>query len=112
LQSDPISYADPLGLERAPMPKWWTDGWKPHDLSKCATAECAAGILPTPRPASDTAQCEFKCNVKYQPGCTAAGIGTGIATTPMGGAIVGGGCVGVKYLVCKTYCKNSCDAKD
>ena len=44
---NPLSFIDPLGLQRkAPMPAWWTSMTTPPNTRHCATAECAAGILP------------------------------------------------------------------
>ncbi|QRR32428.1 RHS repeat-associated core domain-containing protein [Hydrogenophaga sp. YM1] len=45
--SDPLRYVDPKGL--TPMPTWWTTGWsRSLPVAHCATAECIAGLLPTP----------------------------------------------------------------
>lgn len=90
------------------------DGTSPSGYpneGKCATAECAAGILPNPTYPPDT-QCKLECNFKYQPICTGAGAAVGYANK-LGGAAVGGTCVLVKLFVCDMVCdddENSCPA--
>jgi RHS repeat-associated protein len=84
----PTSYVDPLGLRLWTPPPWlmrpipgalW-DGWynavssvdqalqipsewrgEPYDTRYCATGECAAGLLPTPKPWPT--QCEMECGI-------------------------------------------------
>ena len=105
VENNPIRYTDRFGLHHDG--KGCVDGAGnrvscPRDI--CATAECAAGILPNPPPASPEAQCNFECNVKPQIVCTGIGIGTGALTTPLGGAIGGGSCIVVKAVVCAYVC--------
>ena len=83
---------------------------EPSSTPICITPECAGGVQPTPAPASDNAQCQFHCNVKYQPVCTATGVGAGAATTPLGGAAATGSCIMIKYFVCKKICKDKCES--
>jgi RHS repeat-associated protein len=52
-----LSYTDPEGLLNSQVQDWLNQT-RP-DLSKCATAECKAGLLPTPK-ANPTA-CEMRC---------------------------------------------------
>jgi RHS repeat-associated protein len=52
-----LSYTDPQGLLNSQVQDWLNQT-RP-DLSKCATAECKAGLLPTPK-ANPTA-CEMRC---------------------------------------------------
>jgi RHS repeat-associated protein len=54
---NPLSYTDPEGLLNSQVQDWLNQT-RP-DLSKCATAECKAGLLPTPK-ANPTA-CEMRC---------------------------------------------------
>lgn len=126
VNGNPLSYTDPRGLDAQCGPGQVAVSdprnpggqvfiCRPHpteppDKPICVTLDCAGGVLPTPAPPSDNAQCQFKCNVKYQPICTAAGVGTGVLTTPLGGAAAGSSCVVVKYLVCRKVCKDRCEA--
>jgi hypothetical protein len=119
---NPINLVDPLGLMGAGgggaagghggtgiQPFWNAPGSVDVTPNYCAIAECAAGILPVPAPPSENAECQLKCNVKYQLVCTAASIGVGLATkNPLAAAGTGGGCILVKYLVCRHEC--ACEA--
>ncbi len=102
---NPIRYTDRFGLHHDGQ--GCVDGAGnrvpcPRDI--CATAECAADILPAPNPPSPEAKCNFVCNAKPQIVCTGIGIGVSAATTPLGGVIAGVGCVVVKASVCAYIC--------
>jgi RHS repeat-associated protein len=50
---NPLIYVDPNGLVGQGVTDWFSPSWwKPStfDSSHCATAECAAGVLPNPAP--------------------------------------------------------------
>ena len=113
---NPVSYVDPEGLQRC------GGGMRAESTSQpgvfrcvpdssvperqCMTAECAAGLRPTPPPPG----CRTTCNFKYQLVCTAAGIGASALTSPAGGMAVGGSCIVVKALVCDKVC-DECEKK-
>ncbi|CAN7442504.1 DUF6531 domain-containing protein [Acidovorax sp. LjRoot118] len=99
-----LSFTDPDGL-RPNRPQWWNDGWTPTTPSgSCATAECAAGLSPTP---SDNrspeevnfGQCKMVCLTSL------------LVPVAMCNAVVGGGLLGTaasavaKSGVCTWVCK-------
>ena len=100
VRGNPISLTDPEGL------------CPPGDVM-CKIAQRNAG-LPPDYPLSPRTECNIKCNFQYQLICTATGITAGMATSPLGGAIAGGGCILAKAYVCDRYCrnKNTCDANN
>jgi RHS repeat-associated protein len=101
LNGQPTMSVDPQGL--APMPKWWTDGWEPTTPpGNCATAECAAGVLPTPKP--NPTECEMQCGL----GSADAGArGVVCAAVAQGGKLLGIPGIPVT-LACKAIDKHMC----
>jgi RHS repeat-associated protein len=107
---NPLVHTDPLGLAygcptgMAPDSNGVCHNTDFHD-EPCISANCAVNYDEWNTPGSN---CRMECNVKYQPVCTAAGVGTGYFTTPVGGAVVGGGCVIVKAVICNEVCDDDC----
>lgn len=67
-------------------------------IVSCAYGHC---ILP---PLSNPLGCRAKCNAKYQPICTGAGIGGSMTFGPEVGVPLGVGCILVKVPVCDLKC--------
>lgn len=99
---NPLTYTDPDGL--VPLPKWWTDGWAPKTPpGNCATAECAAGLLPAPsenrtQSQIDVGQCKIVCQISLTPAVAACNVaaGGGLPGTALGQVSKAGIC----SLVC------------
>ncbi len=98
---NPLSFTDPSGLRRPGWPEW-TDPPRPK---LCATAECAAGLLPTPsdnRTQSEinNSMCKTICTLvapvdilpKWSSKGLAVWVGENLGAT----------------LSCKVYCDTSC----
>ncbi|MBL8263232.1 MAG: RHS repeat protein [Xanthomonadaceae bacterium] len=117
----PMNLIDPFGLRpcppgmvqnsmlSTPVPCWIDDGdgrgsGYPNE-GRCATAECAAGILPNPIYSPNTL-CQIDCNVRFQWVCTGGTVIGGSLGTPATGYVVGGGCVLAKYFICRWSCKD------
>ena len=70
-RGNPLNLVDPLGL--IPLPGWWVDAWASTTPGgNCATAECAAGLLPAKSENRSTQQidrdlkqgiCEILCGL-------------------------------------------------
>ena len=100
VEGDPVSFTDPMGLigyeAQRQQDKWL--GPK-TDTSKCATAECAAGLLPTKSENRTTeqveyGQCKLVCQIATSPGvavCNAV-LGGGLTGTAAGIAGKAGFC--------------------
>jgi len=115
-QSNPLRFIDPQGLKPCPpgmvpagTPCWLDEGdgegsGYPNE-GRCATAECAANVLPNPNYSANT-ECQIKCNAKYQSICTASGFVAGrFASKPGAGATLGG-CVIAKFFICRKACED------
>jgi RHS repeat-associated protein len=77
---NPLSFVDPNGL--TPKPEWWNKMWAAPDTSKCATAECAAGLLPAPsenrtQAQIDVGQCRIVCLLSLTPSVAACNAAAG-----------------------------------
>jgi hypothetical protein len=115
VNGNPISLTDPKGLDvMCGQGANWVDdpghgqghcvpNNHPNEFPGCVGGNCAVYYDEWNTPESN---CKMECNVKYQPVCTGMGVGTGFFTTPVGGAVAGGGCVFVKAFVCYEHCKN------
>lgn len=83
VDGNPLKYIDPLGLlneqVRAKFEQWFG---VPVRLGGCATAECAAGLLPT-RPDNrtqsqiDIGQCKLVCQISLTPAVAACNMAAG-----------------------------------
>jgi RHS repeat-associated protein len=81
---DAVSRTDPEGLQ-ANRPDWWNDLWKPKTPpGNCATAECAAGVLPKKEPKATPEQCFATCFAAKTGSGLLLGAGTGYAATQIG----------------------------
>jgi len=85
VDGNPVNYSDPLGLHH--QGNGCVDGLGnlvacPRDI--CKTAECAAGILPNPPPATPEQKCRFVFKLVLQPICTAAAAAAGTPTVGTG----------------------------
>jgi hypothetical protein len=81
-----------------------TPGMFDYDTSNCATAECAAGLLPAPsdnrtQAQIDYGQCKLVCNISATPAVAACNVAAGGG---LPGAVVGNV---TKMSVCSLVCK-------
>lgn len=64
VEGNPLMLTDPMGLQsdrRLPRPGWPDWAQPPQPNYNCVTGECAAGLLPTPKPNPN--YCEMQCGV-------------------------------------------------
>lgn len=102
VEGNPLMYTDPDGL-RPNRPKWWNDGWAPKTPpGNCATADCAGGVLPTPKP--NPTACEMQCGIGS---ADAAGRAIGCSVLSQLGKLVGVPGIPVT-LACKVIDKRAC----
>jgi RHS repeat-associated protein len=110
---DPLSYVDPLGLfdcgggmrrEATNQPGVWRCVPDPGvpDIPHCMTAECAAGLPPTPKP--NPTACEMECGVGS---ADAAERAIACAVVSQAGKVVGVPGIPVT-LACKAIDKYAC----
>ncbi|UBB17180.1 RHS repeat-associated core domain-containing protein [Comamonas odontotermitis] len=104
---DPVNYIDPEGLQSDARPRrpGWPEWAQPKQPNRnCATAECAAGLLPAPsenrsQKEVEYGQCKLICTIVLSPPVAACN------------AIAGGGVIGtglgiyVKKEICSSICK-------
>ncbi len=102
---NPISNVDPTGLISYEAQRFLDSfSGSRTDTSKCATGECAAGLLPTPpdlrtEAQVDYGQCKLVCNIAAAPPMAAcnAVAGGGLAGAALGAA--------ARTSVCSLVCK-------
>lgn len=101
---NPLSFTDPDGL-RPNRPQWWNDGWAPTTPSgSCATAECAAGLSPTPSDNRSPEEVNFgQCKIVC---LTSLLVPVAMCNAAAGGGLLGTAASAVaKTGVCTWVCK-------
>jgi RHS repeat-associated protein len=102
VEGNPINLIDPLGLHHEGND--CVDGLGnsvacPRDI--CKTAECAAGILPNPPPATPEQKCRFVFKLVLQPICTVVAAAAGAPTVGTGAIGTWAGCQVTTTLIAK-----------
>ena len=102
VEGNPLSYGDPMGLQSDARPNrpGWPDFMQPTQPNRnCATAECAAGLLPAPsenrtQKEVDYGQCKLVCQISLAVPVAAgnAALGGGLPGTAAGAVAKGSLC--------------------
>jgi RHS repeat-associated protein len=107
VDGNPLSFTDPLGLQsdrRPPRPGWPDWLQPPQPNYNCATAECAAGLTPTPsdnrsRKEMDFGQCKMVCQISLL-------VPVAMCNAAAGGGLAGTAAAAVaKSGLCTWVCK-------
>ena len=108
MSGNPLSFADPNGL-RSTGWDWLDKQMQSHDTSKCATAECAAGLLPTQSDnrtysEAEKSMCTRICDVVETVTAGACGIVSN-TVLPGSGLAISAGNLKARSLICTKVCQ-------